>query len=251
MDFVGQVRSLKIQSATTIAIKSLKYLSRSRNFSRDAKRLLEARPTAVVLHNAIEYSKKNGIKETIKELENLDDRIALRAKKILKGKKIILTHCHSTLEEHAIVKNKMHVKNVIVTETRPKYQGLLTAKHLMAKGVRVTYIVDSAVEEFIRKCDIVMVGADALRKEGLVNKIGTSTLAVVAKHHKTPFYVVTSSFAIDKRKKFVIEERPDSEIVKHLKGADVRNPAFDVTPWKYVTAVITENGVFRPRRLFK
>jgi methylthioribose-1-phosphate isomerase len=98
----------------------------------------------------------------------------------------------------------------------------------------------------------VLVGSDAMRKDGNINKIGTLTLATVAKEFKKPFYVAGDTLKLDPRKKFVIEERPASEIyqdISSIKGAAARNPAFDLTPWKYVKRIVTEKGVLTPGNL--
>ncbi len=244
MDFVQQVRSLKIQSANTIAVRSLKHLKgfKGRKFDKEVRRLLKARPTAVVLYNAIQRAKKIGIDETLKELKESKTGAIKQSKNIFRKRSVVLTHCHSSLVVGSIIHNKKKVKKVIVTETRPKFQGLKTAKELLAAKIPVTYIVDSAVSNFMKESDIVLLGADALRKEGLVNKVGSNPIALVAKEKRKPVYVIATSFTIDRRKKLIMEERPDSEVV-NLKGADIRNPAFDVTPWKYIKAVITEKGV--------
>lgn len=261
MDFIARLKALDIQSATTIGLTSMKYLLKFSNkngfgkkYDLECKKLLTARPTAVVLHNAIERAKKRksvaSIKTVIKELQESRSNAARNVYKIFRKKSVVLTHCHSSFVVEALVKNKSKIKEVIVTETRPKDQGLITAKELLKHNIHVSYIIDSAISDFIDKTDIVVVGADALRREGLVNKVGTHPLSVVAKENKKPFYVVTSSFTMDNRKKIVMEQRPSSEVEHgHLKGAKIFNPAFDITPWKYITAVVTEKGVIRPGRI--
>ena len=213
------------------------------------QKLLAARPTAVVLHNAIDRIKQknpDAIRQVIKDLKTSRDTAAKNASKIFKKKPVVLTHCHSSFVVKALVKNKKRIKEVIVTETRPRDQGVRTAKELLKNGIHVSFIIDSAISDFIGRADVVVVGADALRREGLVNKVGTHPLALVAKENKKPFYVITSSFTTDKRKKIVMEQRPPSELGhSDLKDARIFNPAFDITPWKYVTGVVTEKGVTR------
>lgn len=263
MDFASRLRNLRIQSATTIAIESLKHLLAytkkngfGRKFDAECDRLLKARPTAVVLYNAIEKLRKSRNAETLSSIiSGLDSSKSMAAKhssSLFRRKKTVLTHCHSSFVVAALVKNKARIKGVIVTETRPKDQGLITARELLKNKIKVSYIVDSAISDFIGRADIVLVGADALRREGLVNKVGTHPLALVAKENRKPFYVVTSSFTIDKRKKIIMEQRPDSEIMhRHIKGARIYNPAFDITPWKYVTGIVTENGILKPKEILK
>ncbi|MBS3051378.1 MAG: hypothetical protein J4400_04470 [Candidatus Aenigmarchaeota archaeon] len=253
MDFVSRLKKIQIQGATNITVESLKHLSGfsrkygfGKKFDTECKKLLEARPTAVDLFNAIEKVKKSrsqeGINKVIKELEASKTAAAGNASRIFK-RSVVLTHCHSSFVVAALVKNKSKIKEVIVTETRPRDQGLITAKELLKNKVKVSYIIDSAISDFIGNADMVVVGADALRNEGLINKVGTHPLAVVAKENRKPFYVITSSFTVDKRPKIVMEQRPASELHANLKGARIFNPAFDLTPWKYITAVITEKGV--------
>ena len=258
MDFISRLKKMQIQGATNIAAESLKYLSIfsrkygfGKKFDAECKKLLSARPTAVDLFNAINRVKKSrsqeGINKIINEFEASKIAAAGNASKIFKGS-VVLTHCHSSFVVAALVKNKSRIKEVIVTETRPRDQGIITARELLKNKIEVSYIIDSAISNFIGKSDMVVVGADALRKEGLVNKVGTHPLALVAKENNTPFYVITSSFTIDKRPKVVMEQRSVSELHASLKGARIFNPAFDITPWKYIRAVVTEKGISKRGR---
>lgn len=258
------IKSMKILSANTIALVSLKYLGNvakkygfGKKFNSAVKELVNARPTAVVLYKCIEIIKKNKSIETIDKLlfdiKNSYKLISKNSLKIFPRKKkvAVLTHCHSTVVIDALIeaKKKFNIE-VYVTETRPRDQGIITAKKLIRKRVKTHYIIDSALGPFRKKFDIILIGADSLRKQGIVNKIGTYLLAVFAKENNIPFYVAASTFKIDKRKKFVIEERPEREIThKHLDHSKIHNPAFDVTPWNLVTRIITEKGVFTPRRV--
>jgi len=101
----------------------------------------------------------------------------------------------------------------------------------------------------MKHVDLVVVGSDAVRKNGVVNKVGTSLLALAAKENKKPFYVVASTIKFDRRKKFVVEERPGSEVYKKIKGIKIRNPAFDITDWKFVSAVVMEKGILKPEKV--
>lgn len=261
MNYIERLKSLDIQSATTIAIESLEYLRGfaikrgfGEAFDEECTKLLDARPTAVVLHNAIEHIKEKPagsvLEKVIRDLQSARDRAAKNASEIFITKTDVLTHCHSTFVVAALVKNRGSVRNVIVTETRPKDQGVRTAKDLLAAKIPVTFIIDSAVSDLISQTDIVVVGADALRKEGLVNKVGTHPLACVAKENNKPFYVITSSFTLDRRKKITMEQRPASELHHpDLRGAKILNPSFDITPWRYVSAVVTEKGIITPGKL--
>ncbi len=150
--------------------------------------------------------------------------------------------------------------SVIADETRPWLQGLrLTAFELMEEGIPVTVIADSAAGSLMRKgaIDLVITGADRIAGNGdVANKIGTYPVAVLAHAHRIPFYVAAPLSTIDPTissgDDIPVEERPARE-VSHLggrcagpEGVPVRNPAFDITPARYVTAMVTEKGILSP-----
>ncbi len=150
--------------------------------------------------------------------------------------------------------------HVYVDETRPRLQGArLTAWELMREGIPLTLIADNAAGYFIQtgKVDIILVGADRVAANGdVANKIGTYKLAVVAKENGVPFYAVVPTPTIDlslpSGAQIPIEEREASEVT-HIQGqriapqgVPVANPAFDITPHRYLTGIITEYGVIRP-----
>jgi methylthioribose-1-phosphate isomerase len=144
---------------------------------------------------------------------------------------------------------------VVATETRPKLQGArLTTYELKKDGIPVTLITDSAVGYLMHKGLInkVVVGADRIVRDTVINKIGTFAIAVLAKEHGIPFYVAAPKSTFDLKHTsadVVIEERKSEEITRigsHRiapEGVDVINPAFDVTPLKYVSAIICESGI--------
>jgi methylthioribose-1-phosphate isomerase len=150
--------------------------------------------------------------------------------------------------------------DVLADETRPWFQGLrLTAFELMQDGIPVTVITDNAAGSFMRqkKVDLVITGADRIAANGdVANKIGTYQVAVLAKENKIPFYVAaplsTIDLSIRSGDEIPVEER-NSEEISHFRrkeigppGVKAVNPAFDVTPSRYVSAIITEKGVIRP-----
>ncbi len=147
--------------------------------------------------------------------------------------------------------------HVFVDETRPRLQGArLTAWELAKEQIPLTLIPDSASGLLMKrgKVDLVLVGADRVALNGdTANKIGTYNIAVIAYENKVPFYVAapvsTIDFGIETGSDIVIEERDKNEVT-HIedipiapKGVNVFNPAFDVTPAEYITAIITEKGI--------
>lgn len=149
---------------------------------------------------------------------------------------------------------------VIADETRPWLQGIrLTAFELMEDGIPVSVIVDSAAGYLMRqkKIDLVITGADRIAANGdTANKIGTYQLAVLANANKIPFYVAaplsTVDHALENGDMIPVEERSGEEVLRFGKknigpsGLKALNPSFDITPARYISAVITEKGVIRP-----
>lgn len=150
--------------------------------------------------------------------------------------------------------------HVLVDETRPRLQGaLLSAWELQQRGISFDVIADNAAGHFMRtgQVDIVLVGSDRTAANGdVANKIGTYKLAVVAKENGVPFYPVVPTSTIDlnlaEGDLIPIEERSPDEVLCVAgtrvapDGATARNPAFDVTPHRYVTGIVTEAGVVYP-----
>jgi methylthioribose-1-phosphate isomerase len=149
---------------------------------------------------------------------------------------------------------------VFADETRPFMQGArLTAWELVRDGINTTVITESMAGPLMRdgEIDIVVVGADRIAANGdTANKIGTYTVAVLAHEHSIPFYIAAPISTIDlatpEGKLIPIEERDQREVT-HFgtarvtpEGAHTRNPAFDVTPHRYITGIITERGILRP-----
>ena len=149
---------------------------------------------------------------------------------------------------------------VLVDETRPREQGArLTAWELLHDSIPATLIVDSAAGHFMRRGEVALalVGADRVAANGdVANKIGTYQVAVLARENSVPFYVVAPTSTIDLSvptgDEIPIEEREPEEVT-HIagiaiapEGVDVANPAFDVTPHRYIAGIVTENGIARP-----
>jgi methylthioribose-1-phosphate isomerase len=178
---------------------------------------------------------------------------------------VILTHCNAgalaTVEYgtalgviRAAWEQGKRIR-VIATETRPKLQGArLTTYELKRDGIPVTLITDSMVGYVMYKRLVskVVVGADRIVKDAVINKIGTFTVAVLAKEHGIPFYVAAPKSTFDlthKSADVIIEERKPEEVTQigslriAAEGVDVLNPAFDITPLEYVTAIICESGI--------
>ena len=232
--------------------------------------LAKSRPTAVNLFWALERMKK------AKDLESearaiFDEDLAAnramgsRGANLIPERARVMTHCNTGALATAGFGTALGVirsakdKNisVIANETRPYLQGArLTAWELVQEGIPCTLITDSMAGHLMSKgeVDVIVVGADRIAANGdVANKIGTYTLAVLAKRHGIPFYVAaplsTFDASIPDGSHISIEERPAAEVTGYgetrwaPEGVAVRNPAFDVTPAELITGIICEKGV--------
>lgn len=245
-----------------------------------AQTLLKTRPTAVSLPNAVNFvvakarkaaeagdlekvreaaasAAREFIERSLRALEVIGE---LGAKRIEYGD-VLMTHCNSSAAISVILKaaEQGKVEEVYATETRPRFQGRLTARQLAEKGVKVNLIVDSAARYFMNEVDKVVVGADAVAVNGaVVNKIGTSLIALAAHEARVRVYVAAETYKFSPAtilgELIEIEERPatevvDEEFLNQHPNIRVRNPAFDITPPEYIDLIITDKGVFPPQAI--
>ena len=254
-----------------------------RQFNKIPKAFAAARPTAVNLFRAVDRMKKAA--ETTGDVPKIKQALIDEAKKIhteeeaatrrlsqlgaelIKDDFTVLTHCNAgalatagygtALGVIKAAREQGKKIKVIATETRPLLQGArLTAWELMQENIPVTLITDSMAGYFLSrgKVDCVIVGADRIAANGdTANKIGTYTLAVLAKENGVLFYVAAPTSTIDLSLKsgdeIPIEERDPEEVTSIRgvrlapKGVTAANPAFDITPHKYINTIITEKDI--------
>jgi ribose 1,5-bisphosphate isomerase len=184
------------------------------------------------------------------------DTIGKIGSKRLKDGMTVLTHCNSKAALSVIKTAHAEGKEIkaYATESRPWRQGLLTVKDLSAAGVPATLIIDSAVRWIMKDIDVVFVGADTICSNGaLINKIGTSQVALAAHEARVPFIVCAETYKFSPKtvsgELVEIEEREAMEIVDPRQlppGVKVRNPVFDATPAEYIDSIVTEMGVISP-----
>ncbi|MBP1928763.1 ribose 1,5-bisphosphate isomerase [Methanolinea mesophila] len=245
---------------------------------RAAEILLETRPTAVSLPNAVhsvmaalagardvEDARERiraAADEFIRSSGEAVNRIAAIGARHIRDGDIVLTHCNSEAALGCILAASRDGKDfeVFATEVRPRNQGLLTIRVLNDAGIRTSYIVDSAVRSFMNDVDLVVVGTDAVTVNGaVVNKIGTSQIALAAHEARTPFMVAAETYKFAPRtilgELIAIEERDPAEVLspglqEGLPHVRVRNPAFDVTPAEYVDLIVTERGAIPPQMAY-
>jgi methylthioribose-1-phosphate isomerase len=282
--------AIGIVGAYAVALGALKINAAARgDFLKKLKKVSDViastRPTARNLFFALERMKKAAetgknpteIKKTLiaeavkihQEETDSTRRLSLLGAELLQENWTVLTHCNTgplatsgygTALGIIITAKKQgkHIK-VLANETRPLLQGArLTTWELKKAGVPVTLITDSMAGYFMRggKINCVITGADRIAANGdTANKIGTYTLAVLAKENNIPCYIAapvsTIDIAIKTGEKIPIEERKAEEVTHFQgrrivpEGVSAANPAFDVTPHKYITAIITDKGIIR------
>ncbi|MGA9099048.1 MAG: ribose 1,5-bisphosphate isomerase [Methanotrichaceae archaeon] len=238
--------------------------------SRAADILLNTRPTAVSLSNAIwmvtkykaddiESARRAVISNADRFIESSEravERIGEIGSRRIKDGDTVLTHCNSMAALSVIgTAHKAGKKiKVIATESRPRYQGILTIGILDKLGIETELIIDSAVRSVMNEVDLVVVGADVVTANGtLVNKIGTAQIALCAHEARTSFMVAAETYKFSPMtilgELVPIEERSAEEILPDFlkyKHVHVRNPAFDVTPHQYIDLICTEVGAISP-----
>ncbi|MFT4947586.1 MAG: ribose 1,5-bisphosphate isomerase, partial [Natronomonas sp.] len=241
-----------------------------------ARRLVDTRPTAVSLPNAVRYVFERTGGETVPELrqsvqtganalqtqlETAQDDLGEIGANRLRDGDTVLTHCHSTDALACLEAARAQDKSLsaIVKETRPRKQGHITARRLRELDVPVTLIVDGAAGRYLDNADHALVGADSIAADGsVVNKIGTRSLAVNARERDTSIVVAAQTLKLDPATlsghTVEIEHRAESEVIgdedrAEIGDIDVANPAFDVTPPRYIDAIVTERGQFPPESI--
>ncbi|MFA5108218.1 MAG: S-methyl-5-thioribose-1-phosphate isomerase [Candidatus Micrarchaeia archaeon] len=299
------IRSLKIQGARRIARAAVEALVSSAQLSRANTKddlyqellvasisLAATRPTEPMMRNSLEqtlrfslawiqtHPKKNvqELKDAlmqdygtfIEQMEDAVDKISQYGSAEIKNGANVLVHCHSSTTTQILIRAYDEGKNLHVTclETRPLYQGRLTARELTARGLDVSLAVDSAAGSLMSKMDLVLTGADAITTEGdLINKIGTFTLAQLAHMHAVRFCSAAETYKFDLLTRFAktetIEQRDPSEVwgsglyakeklsspgnfIPIPSGLHVQNSAFDRTPASFISAYISEEGIIPP-----
>jgi ribose 1,5-bisphosphate isomerase len=285
-----KIRNLEIRGARNVAIAAVKALKTVATHTKaksprafveellEAKEVLYAtRPTEPLMRNAVKWvirgvesSRKEETRalarivtssscEFLKALERSRDYIAEVGSRRINDGTVVFTHCHSSTVTHLLTKACEGGKTfrVICTETRPLFQGRITAKEMLNLNVETTLIIDSAARSFIKQADIVIVGADAISAEGnIINKIGTAAIAVHAQEARVPFYVVCELLKFDPATLCgyyeSIEERNRTEIWRNApENLVIHNPAFEIVKRDFIHGIICEEGIIPPHSVYE
>ncbi len=267
-----EIKDLKIQGATAVALASLKALKAAGpgKLEAAAEKLAKARPTAPLTRNCLSYilwqvKKGKGLTKTVDlilaRLVDVENEIVKNGVKLIKPRMKILTHCHSlTVEKVLKAAHKRGIDFfVYVTETRPLFQGRITAKNLTDAGIKTTMITDAAAPYTLSRLDeieidLVLLGCDAIAADGsCVNKIGSFAIALAAKEAEIPLYIIGTLLKFAPETKtgelVKIEERQPSEIWEMPpKELRIIGPAFDLVPAGKIDGLVTEFGVIKPKK---
>ena len=283
-DIYYAIKNMVVRGAPAIGVTAAYGLAMAfrnkEDMDKAIKTISSSRPTAYDLFKAIDYMKANKFAESAArryalEITERSRKIGEYGNSLIKADDRILTHCNAgalavvdwgtALAPMRIAHDSGKKIFVYVDETRPRLQGAkLTAWELQQEGIDYSIIADNAAGHFMKNKDIdlAIVGADRIAANGdFANKIGTYEKAVLAKVNNIPFYVAapgsTFDFSLKNGDGIPIEERDENEVlmVNNSRLGPVeghaKNPAFDVTPHEYVTAFITEYGIFKPEELKK
>ena len=242
------IKSIKIQGARNIAKEGLKAYKLIPTKSSENK-LLSLRPTEPLLANILKKADELSIKQLNQRLDENQDKINKQIFKLIKNNSVIFTHCHSSTVINALIYAKKKGKKFEVynTETRPLYQGRKTAKELKKAKIKVTMFVDSAVgialtrSQKTRDVDLILLGADAVLKKGVINKVGSGMISQLAKLNKINFFILADSWKYFP-KNVKIEQRDFDEVWDTETKIKIKNPAFELIPKKYITGIISEFG---------
>jgi ribose 1,5-bisphosphate isomerase len=238
--------------------------------------LCASRPTAVSLWNGVKFTTR-GISsaKTLQEardivISNSEEFVEISSKAVekiarigsnhIKSGDVIMTHCNSSAVIGVLKEAHRQGKEfkVYATESRPWRQGILTVNELAEAGIDTTLIIDSAVRFVMEKIDLVLVGADTITSHGvLINKIGTSQIALAAHEAGVQFCVCSETYKFSSATIFgetcEIEERCRDEVVKKGEIPDTVktfNPVFDSTPAAYIDAIISNVGMIHPGSVY-
>lgn len=277
---VRDIKSLKIQGAERIALAAVSEFSLILRQHRASPKLIQkltaahtaliaARPTEPFLRNCLNAilhgnhlttaELQRRVNLVLQHIATADQHIIRATHPLFSPSTAVYTHCHSTtvsriLQDAAARRYRITVHS---TETRPRFQGRITAAELAKAHIPVVQYVDSAMRLALKASDIALIGADAITADGkVVNKIGSELAAETAYRFGVPFYVCTNSWKFDPAtvsgSEEPIEERSTAEVWSNApRGIIVRNPAFERIHPRWIKGIISELGILSPKQFVR
>jgi translation initiation factor 2B subunit (eIF-2B alpha/beta/delta family) len=260
---VKRIREDRESGARQLALEALRALAvvaaDADSALREAARaLVLARPMMAAIENAMALAwercqttgdPQRGVQEAIERLEAAADAMTAAARGVVPRDTIITLTYSSSLVE---VLGRLRPRRVIISESRPLYEGLRAARGLAGHGIALTLITEAQMALFVREAEAVVVGADSIQPDGaFINKVGTHLLALAAKAEGVPVYVLAETLKVaapSQPQRFTVEEGKRQEVTR-ARWLEVRNVYFELTPAKLVTAYVTEDGVRKPAEM--
>jgi ribose 1,5-bisphosphate isomerase len=261
----AKIAELKIQGANAIAKAALRALAADLKGDPGAdgealvSLLSAARPNEPMLRNLLKAflaasrnsQSPDALAEAMLERVQVEESaISSHGAGLIRDGMAVFTHCHSSSAVGVL--REAHRRGVrfkvLNTETRPRFQGRITAAELAADGIQVVHMVDSAAKYALDGADLFLFGADAVLPSGyLINKVGTGIFCVVASRYDVPTYCATHTLKVVRdAADEAVEQRDPAEVWPAApQGVLVINPAFDKVHLKYVTAFVTERGLLK------
>lgn len=267
---VKDIKSLKIQGATNIALAGVDALrsvilnSRPSFLRKDLVKartaLFNSRPNEPMLRNMIDYviNSSSDPVELVRVIDSLKfkvekskKRMALVGKGLLKKDCTVFTHCHASSVMSVLKSAKRNVGMVYCTESRPRFQGRLTAKELVRAGLPVTMILDSSVADYVKNADFFLIGCDVISSTNVINKVGSRMISLLCDKYDVSLYVCSLSYKFSPESVDGLVSDIESRSVKEVwsrppKGLVIKNPAFDVVDFEAITGFVTEYGILPP-----
>jgi len=250
------IKEVKIQGARAVAKAAVNALLLKHDKAAINK-LISLRPTEPALRNAIRFVMqhadiKQGINLALDHFDYAEKKIAELGSRLIEDEMLVFTYCHSSSVANALIEAKKQGKKFVVhnTETRPLFQGRITAAQLAKAKIPVKHFIDSAARVAFKKADIMLIGCDAITTTKIYNKVGSEMFAIVAEKYGIPIYVYTDAWKFDPQSIYGVEEEIEKRGAKEIwknppKGVKIENPAFEKIDPDLISGIVSELGVLR------
>lgn len=252
------IKSLKIQGAEGIAKHALMALKLKHDWV-SVRKLISLRPTEPCLRNCIKFATSRGdvnrgVAETLAIMEDAKRKIIKFGANLIQKNDVVFTHCHSSTVVSILLEAKKQGKKFQVynTETRPNFQGRITANELLKAKIPVTMFIDSSSTSALKKADLFLFGVDAITAQGtVINKIGNKMMAEIAEKYDVPSYACSFSWKFDPKTALggieKLEKRNEKEVWPDKpKKLRISNIVFEEIPTHLIKGIITELGILEP-----
>ncbi len=222
-----------LQKALDILKNSHTMMATIYNLSNKAQKFLQENPKEKLTKFCDEFEKY---------FIKANEKTALKAAKIIKDNSTILTHSYSSLVLKAILKAKEEKKRikVICTESRPKNEGVMLAKKLKENNIETVLIIDALASSLVKKCDLILIGADGVSRDYLIHKAGTLPLALSAKYFNKKIYSLAPSLKFWPKSSNLKQESPKNPKEVSQENLKILNLYFDKTPKELISKFIDE-----------